>query len=936
MHRKIKYSLFVWFLLGFFVAEAQYYITGQDPASIRWYQLNTPVAKIIFPKESEKMAQEYARLLQLSYQAVSEPYKPKMRQVDIVLHNRSTLSNAMVSPTPMHADYFLTPDQQTYAQPWPKQLTLHEYRHVVQMQKLRQGFGKGLNVAFGDQAIGALMGLFMPFWFIEGDAVFSETIYSQSGRGRQPEFMMDLKAQVIEKGLYSYDKAQYGSYRDYVPDHYTLGYQLVLYGLTRYNTEVWNMTLNKVARRPYSLMPFSNGVRQFAGVGKAAYYKLALSDLGLEWNASLAEPGSINWIPQPKTAHFTNYRFAFPLEQGGFIAEKSGMDDISRFVKIDNSGNEVILKTPGYHFAQSLSGNDTLIVWNEKTFDPRWTNRDYSVIKTYHTGTGKTKQLTRRTKLMAPSLSPDGRKIAAINVDQTNRYTLQWFSSTDGQMLGTFHFPENWFLITPTWAHDNESVVMVTLGEKGEAIVRYNTKSDKVEILVPATFTDIGQPILSNDHLVFKGAFNGVDNLYLKELKTGRFYQLTNAGYGVSDPAFYSSGDSLCYAEYTADGYRVATLDLSLRTELPINLSQIDFNYPVDALKATFDFNLDESLIGDTVFPVKKYSRLGHLFNFHSWGLTAVELNNYSFNPGVNILSQNVLSTSVAYAGYYFDPDEQTGKIKAGMDYMGWYPVISLTAETGRRSYTDTTGYALKWRETDFSASMSLPLNFTSSRWIKGIEPMAGVSATFKNMDNDIPYEFRENQLISFTYRFYGYIQYKRSLRDLFPRWGQTLQATFRHTPFSENVSQQVGIASVTWIPGLFNHHGIRGYAAYQKSSGNLATYANVISTPRGYFGLNFSEFTVLKADYAFPIAYPDWDIPSVMFLKRISGHLFFDTATGTNSQLALQTVSSTGLELFTDWHFLGLLPEITLGVRGIYLLQKKSTEVEFLFGFSF
>ncbi|MCF8347404.1 MAG: hypothetical protein K9G61_01205, partial [Bacteroidales bacterium] len=87
MHRKIKYGLFAWFLLGFFVAQAQYYITGQDPASIRWYQLNTPVAKIIFPKESEKMAQEYARLLQLSYQAVSEPYKPKMRQVDIVLHN---------------------------------------------------------------------------------------------------------------------------------------------------------------------------------------------------------------------------------------------------------------------------------------------------------------------------------------------------------------------------------------------------------------------------------------------------------------------------------------------------------------------------------------------------------------------------------------------------------------------------------------------------------------------------------------------------------------------------------------------------------------------------------------------------------------------------------------------------------------------------------
>ncbi len=122
-----------------------------------------------------------------------------MKNLPLVLHNRTVVSNAMVSPTPFRADFFTMPGQNSYSQPWDKQLTLHEYRHAAQMQKLNQGFTSGLKVLFGDQAIGAIIGVFLPFWFIEGDAVFVETIYSESGRGRSPEFIMPLKAQIIEK-----------------------------------------------------------------------------------------------------------------------------------------------------------------------------------------------------------------------------------------------------------------------------------------------------------------------------------------------------------------------------------------------------------------------------------------------------------------------------------------------------------------------------------------------------------------------------------------------------------------------------------------------------------------------------------------------------------------------------------------------------------------
>ena len=258
--------LFIFFPINIF---AQYYVIGQDPSSIKWKQLNSQYFRIIFPDGYQDKAQEYINLLELSHTSVSLPYIKENKKFQIVLHNQTVTSNAMVSPTPMHADFLEMPDQSTYAQTWAKQLTLHEYRHAVQMQKVNQGFTKGLTYAFGQQAIGGIMGVFLPFWFIEGDAVFSETIYSNSGRGRSPDFAMDLKAQVLDKKIYKYDKALYGSFKNYVPDHYTLGYELVVSGNINFGEDLWNNTLNKVARRPYIFVPFTKSIKDITGKGES-------------------------------------------------------------------------------------------------------------------------------------------------------------------------------------------------------------------------------------------------------------------------------------------------------------------------------------------------------------------------------------------------------------------------------------------------------------------------------------------------------------------------------------------------------------------------------------------------------------------------------------------------------------------------------------------
>ena len=53
---------------------------------------------------------------------------------------------------------------------------------------MNKGFTKVLSYILGEQAPGGVLGLYIPSWFLEGDAVSTETALSNSGRGRTCAF----------------------------------------------------------------------------------------------------------------------------------------------------------------------------------------------------------------------------------------------------------------------------------------------------------------------------------------------------------------------------------------------------------------------------------------------------------------------------------------------------------------------------------------------------------------------------------------------------------------------------------------------------------------------------------------------------------------------------------------------------------------------------
>ncbi len=938
MLKKICFLILLSFI-GYTVT-AQFYVVGQDPASIKWKQITTPNFNLIFPESYLNNARLYANTLELTHKTTLKPYLTKpQKPFTIVLHTKSTWSNAMVFPAPLHGDFFETPEQTTYPQIWQYQLSLHEYRHYAQMRKMYQGTGKAFSYIFGQAGPMALFGVFIPMWFVEGDAVYNETIHSKSGRGRVPSFSMDLKAQIVENKIYPYDKAILGSYRNYVPDYYTLGYQLVLYGVKNNGYEMWNDALNRVARRPWILKPFVNGLKTFTGLRKVKYYHKVMDSLQLQWKTEISTKHfpELKYITPKKTIRsYTGYHFPTELSDGSIVVEKTGIDDINRFVTISPEGFEKIIFTPGYDYKESLSSNDSLLCWNEKQYDLRWSNRDYSIIKLYNFKAKKLRILTSKTRLFAPSLSPDARSIVASEVSTTGKNRLQIIDTQSGKPTNTFSTPRNLFFMTPRWSKNGKTIVAVVLGKNGKSIILYEPQSGNYRFLLPFDYAEISRPYKAGNSVYYIGTYNGKNNVYRLNLTTNNVYRITSVKYGAESPVVAKSG-RLLFSDYTANGYRIARLNLQTTKSMKIK-SLRPYHYPIDNSVTDTTFVLENTTVPDSAFQPAPYSKLKHLFNLHSWGPMVVDINNYTPVPNVVLASQNMLGTAVSTLGYYYNINERTGKTKFTFNYTGWYPVLGFSADYGGRkqAYTDDNGNAqtARWHETNLKANISVPLRFIKSKWISGLTPKISVGQKFMNIYKYQNFTFKENRFTFFTYSLYGYHNLKKSRRDIYSKWSQFIYAVYNHTPFSSVASRVAYVSGAITLPGLFRHHSFRVFLAQQWKKNGIYPYGDYISVPRGYADLTINNMTLLKVDYAFPVAYPDLDLQSAAYLTRIYAHLFADYAQYNNSESTSGRIGSTGVELYTNWHFLSLPVEVALGFRGSVRFSG-SFIPEFLFGFN-
>lgn len=308
---------------------------------MKWSAIRTPDVRMIYPDTASGLAARTLHYIRSVQPSIGYGFRHGPMRIPFVMHPENFQSNGLVMYLPKRVEFLSSPAIDSYSMPWYKQLVAHEYRHAVQYNNLDRGLIRVLSRLLGQQ--GSTVGLlFMPLWALEGDAVMSETMMSSYGRGLQPSFTMAYRAmgrvgrnRRDTRDRRNTDKWFCGSYRDYIPDHYELGYQLCSYAYDRYGENVWDKVAWYGSRNPYVILTTHAALRKYYRTSVGELFRETFDDLERFWD-SLPESGdsASTLTPLPEGNH-TTYQWPLPLGDTAVLALKTDFDRSTRFVRID-------------------------------------------------------------------------------------------------------------------------------------------------------------------------------------------------------------------------------------------------------------------------------------------------------------------------------------------------------------------------------------------------------------------------------------------------------------------------------------------------------------------------------------------------------------------------------------------------------------------------
>jgi hypothetical protein len=938
-----------------------------NPASLKWYQINSPNFNVIFPKGFEEQAQRMANTLELIHVPEAKTMGDVPKRLNVVLQNQSSISNGFVTITPRRSEFFTMPSQNYNflgTNDWLNLLASHEYRHVVQYQHANRGFSRALYYLFGSNTLAAMAHIGAPNWFWEGDAVATETAFTHSGRGRIPYFNLVFKTNLLEGRTFNYHKQYLRSYKHNIPDHYVLGFNMVSYLRKRTNDpEIWEKITARSWNVPFIPFTFSNAIKKETGLYVTQLYKEMAADLKKEWQKEIdqLQLTPFEKVNSRKNKAYTDYLYPQPLEDGSVLAMKDGIGDIEQFVIIKD-GNGKRIFTPGIvNETGMLSTTNTKVVWNEYGYDPRWGIRNYSLLKIYDFKSKKRKKIgSRRERFAGAALSPDGIKVATVRTDNAYKTTLVVLDVSSGNVIKEFANPDNNFISMPRWTSDGKIIALRTVKSE-RAVSLFDFSSGNVEDLLQLSRENIGHPVMVDKFLLYNSPVTGIDNIFAYDTVTKMKYQITASKYGAYNPAISKDGRVLYYNEQGRDGMDVVKTSFDPSLWKQFEVQKTTNNIAEFLAEQEGQPNLLDS-VPQKQFPVKRYSKFKGLINPYSWG---AYIDNSLAQATIGISSQDILSTTNINAGYQFDIAERTGLWKAGISYQGWYPIIDVQATHGTRSVSEgkvifndeEKEVKFKWTETNIEGGLRIPLTLTQSKFYSNFTfgDALGITKTsdFRNNIDGGGRIIPESDSTAYFYRDYtdkgsliynhfflsAYRLLKTSRRDINSKWGQIFWLDLYNTPLKGDFKgRNFSFYTQLYFPGLFKHHSLWGYWAYQSTEvvqkADNYFFRNNIPIPRGQSVSRFQQFYSMSANYTFPIWYPDVAIGPLVNFQRVRLNAFMDYGYGISKLFnSSQDYISAGAEIKFDLNLMRFLPQFNIGFRYAKGLRPSTSEFEVLIG---
>lgn len=934
-------------------------VLENNPPSVKWSQISSPHFRIIFPRGFEDQGQRMANTLEHIREEEARSLGSIPRKISIVLQNQSAVSNGFVSILPRRSEFFAMPSQDynfSGTNDWLDLLASHEYRHIVQYQHATRGFNRLLYYAFGATTLAGMASVAAPDWFWEGDAVVTETAFTPSGRGRIPNFSLVFKTNLMEGRTFNYHKQYLRSYRHNIPDHYVLGYHMVSYLRKRTNDpEIWGRITRRSWSVPFLPFAFSNAIKKESGLHVTDLYKELTKDLKKKWQDEISNLSltAFSTTPVRRKKAYTDYLYPQAVD-GGVLVLKKGIGDIEQFVLLSGDREKKVF-IPGFiNDSGMISANGSVVVWNEFGYDPRWNVRNYSLIKAYDLASRKKYVVGgKRSRYGSAAISPDQKKIVAVSTGTDYQTELRVLSFPDGKILSRLPNPDNIFFSMPRWSDDGKKIVVMktSKGERSVAIV--NEETMQVADEIKFYNENAGYPLLSGNYLIYNSPVTGIDNIFAVDISSGKRFQMTSSRYGAYNANVSPDGKTIYYNDQSRDGLNVVSIPFDPGSWKPVE-ERISFPSPYTHLVEQEAHPELFSTVPHQQFPVTKFSKLKSVINPYSWGFF---VNNELTTANIGISSQDILSTTRIDAGYVFDITERTSSWRANVSYQALLPIIDISGSIANRSVTeslsDVQNVRFEWAEKNVKAGLRIPLVTTSSRFAGSLTVGNAVGLTHvSGFENDIDNGGRDvegdlfldylgnGNLVFNESKFEAHRFLKRSRRDINSKWAQSLQVTHLTTPFGGDY--QAGLFAITgvlYFPGFFKHHSLWTYGSFQDTKlildkGDPYIFRNAIPLPRGQSVSRFLHFYTMAFNYTLPVWYPDIAIGPLLNIQRLRANGFYDYGIGISKTVDVtRHYSSIGVEAKVDINILRFLPQMDIGFRYTWAIERAEPNFEILLG---
>ena len=948
-------------------ASAQFYVTGDDPGRLRWNFIDTESYRVIYPQGSDSLAFTYARKLEKYKIPVSRSSGYVTGEGDgkimpVVIHAYND-ANGSVAWAPKRMDMFAVPsayDPEPF--PWSTMLSVHESRHVTQMQfgltqKQKPGkwfLGEGWNIV--------TFLLYPGTAKTEGDAVVAETALTPSGRGRMADFLNYFWVAFDEGDERGWFKWRYVSHKRYSPTYYALGYMTI--GGFRYVYDYPLLVsdgLHMSAAHPIKVGCLFDVSKKITGKKWDDMWKEVSGTMYDIWKSDADRRAP--YIPSERVLDepslYTDYTGNLIIGSD-LYAIKSGHVDAPTLVRIDSTGQEHRVRNFAYT-TSGLRADDGRIYWSENIPDERWSLESESAVRYLDTD-GKTYNLRKDQLLYNPATV--GGKTAVVRYHHDGHSSLEILDGYEGSTIMSIPATDSLQLVETAWIGDD--VYMTAVSENGYGIYKADLELCELSQVLapkPVMIKDFGS---YEDELIFACDRTGVHELYHFDPSNGNLRQRTSTRYGAYDFQYSEDGKYLYYSSQTVKGKHIFRTPADSLFDRTVRFDSL-YRYPIAEKITQQEKELaqeqgysDAVTVNEEDVVVSKperYRKVPHMFNLHTWFPAYVSvdniMNNLSFDPlwqtlslGVSGVMQNHLATATGEVGYSAHKDaynpskwRHSGHFK--FTYSGLYPIFQFSLDFNDRSarqfytYADVADgniFRVDSRELDVpnlygNISMYIPFNFTSGGWNKGFIPKLSYTITNDifntgvllverpQMGNHMSFagyqegKMRVMQQASASIR--GYTMMSTANSQVYPRWGIGAEIGASSRLDAYKVFSPMGYAyTYGYIPGFTRTQGFKLTAMLQKKLRKDSPFSQqtVSIVPRGLSSnANLGSFLTLyndnlvkvTADYAIPIYIGDVTLGgNWLAIKRLVTYPHFDY-----TFVGKEGLWSAGLDLTADLH---------------------------------